>query len=178
MTGHEDGQHHGHRTTPGQPHYNVKTTSGAPYTELAQPSGSTGLHAHDAHGRPQHVGTDGPIGSSTITPGDHHKSSSTRDLASSDRSVENTSTAAAGTHRPDAHPHGHTQEASVASIKSGVIGFGPGEHRGHAAVERHNPTEQYMDRNQVVGGGDPGTAGMTEGSRLQPNTGEQPFPST
>jgi hypothetical protein len=175
---HEEGQHHGHSTVPGQPYYNVKTTSGGPYTDLAQPSGSAGLHAHDAHGRPEHVGTDGPIGSSTITPGDHHNSSHTRDYASTERPIQDTSTAAARSQRPDAYPHGHAPEASVASIKSGVIGFGPREQQGHAAMSMHNPTEEYMDRNQVVGGGNPGTAGMTEGSRMQPSTGGQSYPRT
>jgi hypothetical protein len=175
MHGEGEGQHHGHSTVPGQPHYNIKTTSGAPYTDLAQPAGSSGLHAHDAHGRPEHIGTDGPIGSSTITASDHHNSSGTRDHPSTERPIENTSTAAVGSHRPDAYPHGHTQEPSVASIKSGVIGFGPGQRQGHAAISMHNPTEEYMDRNQVVGGGNPGTAGMTEGSHMQPG---QSYPRT
>jgi hypothetical protein len=34
-------------------------------------------------------------------------------------------------------------------------------------MSRHNPTEQAMDPNQVLGAGEPGTAGRMQGSNLQ-----------
>nr|AFZ93515.1 dehydrin-like protein 3 [Alternaria brassicicola] len=146
----------------GQPIYEIKTTSGAPYTELAQPGGSAGLHAHDAHGRPAHVGTDGPSAStSTPATGAHHNPSITQDNTATSRPLGGTNTATGDAHRPDAYPRGHAPEPSVASIKSGVIGFGAGANQGHAAMSTHNPTQEYMSQDQVVGGGHPGTAGMT-----------------
>ncbi|KAL6707535.1 hypothetical protein ACN47E_004105 [Coniothyrium glycines] len=84
-------------------------------------------------------------------------------------------TAFAGT-RPDANPTGsanHAEQMSTASIKSGVIGFGPESSQGHAAISTHNPTEEYLQRDQVLGGGQPGTAGQTKGQEL-PGTGIQP----
>jgi hypothetical protein len=153
----------------GQPIYDIKTTSGAPYTELAQPSGSAGLHAHDAHGRPAHVGTDGPIGSTTAATGHQYTPSRTQDNTATSQPLGNANTATGDATRPDAYPHGHAQEPSVASIKSGVIGFGAGANQGHAAMSTHNPTQEYMSRDQVVGGGNPGTAGMTEGRGVNPS---------
>jgi hypothetical protein len=162
-------EHDARNNTPGQPFYNVKTTSGAPYTELAQPSGSAGLHEHGAHGRPAHVGTDGPVGTTaTATTGAHDHANTSQPLASAN-------TTAGASQRPDAHPHGHTQEPSVASIKSGVIGFGPGANQGHAAMSTHNPTQEHLGQDQVVGGGVPGTAGMTEGKGVTPG---QAYPRT
>ncbi|CAN9095118.1 unnamed protein product [Alternaria alternata] len=152
----------------GQPIYEIKTTSGAPYTELAQPSGSAGLHAHDAHGRPAQVGTDAPIGTTgTAATGAQYDPSRTQDHATTSQPLGNAGTAAEGAHRPDAYPHGHAQEPSVASIKSGVIGFGAGANQGHAAMPTHMPTQE-LSQDQVVGGGDPGTAGLTEGRGVNP----------
>ncbi|KAF1947470.1 hypothetical protein EJ02DRAFT_417652 [Clathrospora elynae] len=212
-----------HKVDGGGPYYDIKTTSGAPYTELTQPSGSAGLHEHDAHRRPEHVGNDGTLGHSDTPTASHHDSQSTNqthakdggnssivpqklqeklpesveravpnaihdtgdnkthEYEGSNKTSDNASTLAAGSVRPDAYPHGksnHAQDASIASIKSGVIGFGPGEKQGHAAMSMHNPTEEYKDRNQVVGGGDPGSASMTEGSGIHPNTGAEPYSQT
>jgi hypothetical protein len=36
-------------------------------------------------------------------------------------------------------------------------------------LSTHNPTREYMSQDQVVGGGDPGTAGMTEGRGVNPD---------
>ncbi|KAL1801018.1 hypothetical protein ACET3X_001360 [Alternaria dauci] len=152
----------------GQPMYDIKTTSGAPYTELAQPSGSAGLHAHDVHGRPAHVGTDGPIGStSTAATGAQFNPSRTQDHATTSQPLGSAGTTTQDEHRPNAYPHGHTQEPSVASIKSGVIGFGAGANQGHAAMPTHKPFQE-LSQDQVVGGGDPGTAGLNEGSGANP----------
>ena len=98
-----------------------------------------------------------------------------------DTTTSNPSTVGGENLRPDANPTGrehHGQEMSSASIKSGVIGFGPGERQGHAAISTHNPTGQYMDRDQVVGGGNPGTAAMTGGQSAQSGTGAQPYSRT
>lgn len=138
---------------PGQPVYSVKTTSGAPYTELAQPNRSAGLHGQEPHGRPEQIGT-------------------------AQQQPADTSASLAGTPRPDAHVHGNKQEPSVASIKSGVIGFGPTEHEGHAAMSMHNPTNHAMTQTQVVGGGNPGTAGMAQGGDVQPVPDAQTTPRT
>jgi hypothetical protein len=145
----------GKHAPPGQPSYSVKTTTGAPYTELAQPSGSAGLHGHESHGKPEHIGTDGPIGTAAA------------------QSPTTTSAPLAETLRPDPHPRGHTQDASIASIKSGVIGFGPTDPQGHAAMSMHKPTNNSLTEDQVVGGGSPGTAGMTGDRSMQPGPGAQ-----
>ncbi|KAF7572814.1 hypothetical protein A1F97_00595 [Pyrenophora tritici-repentis] len=164
--------HSGKRNlTPGQPVYDIKTTSGTPYTELAQPSGSAGLHGQGAHS-----GTDGRIGGTTTAHGEHYDTNQSQALSGTGRSMDNTSTTTSATHRPDAYPHGHAPEASVASIKSGVIGFGAEEPQGHAAVSTHNPAQEHLDANQVVGGGEPGTAGMTDGRGVQPGSGTQTYP--
>jgi hypothetical protein len=167
---------HGRSTVPGQPHYNIQTTSGRPYTDLAQPSGSAGLHGQESqstHGVPRHVGTDGPIGQSTTSTGDQYTGNDR--MHEPNRPVDSTSTTTAGGlgSRPDAHPHSHTQDASQASIKSGIIGFGPEENQGHAAMARHNPTEQSMDPKQVLGAGQPGTAGRVQGSNIPQGYGDQ-----
>ncbi|KAL6156823.1 hypothetical protein ACJBU6_04409 [Exserohilum turcicum] len=133
----------------GQPVYSVKTTSGAPYTELAQPNRSVGPHGQEPHAQPEHMATDGPVATATKPP------------------PPTAGGPAAGTQRPDAHIHGHKQEPSVASIKSGVIGFGPTE-QGHAAMSMHNPTNTTMTQGQVVGGGSPGTAGMSQDRDMHP----------
>ncbi|KAE8833232.1 hypothetical protein PTNB73_05378 [Pyrenophora teres f. teres] len=156
--------------TPGQPVYDIKTTSGAPYTDLAQPSGSAGLHGHSAYN-----GTDGHIGGTETAHGEHYDTNRPQGLTSTDRSMDHTNATTAATHRPDAYPHGHAPEASVASIKSGVIGFGAEKPQGHAAMSTHNPTQEHLDPNQVVGGGEPGTAGMTDGRGIQPGSGTQTY---
>lgn len=57
---------------------------------------------------------------------------------------------------------------SEASIKSGVIGFTPGQAgQGHAALPNNSTVEDKLDRNQVVGQG--GT-----GLRNEVSTNEQP----
>ncbi|RMZ70822.1 cell surface [Pyrenophora seminiperda CCB06] len=156
--------------TPGQPVYDIKTTSGAPYTDLAQPSGSAGLHGH---------GTDRPIEGIKTAHGDHYDDTNRPQAPTgTDRSMDNTSATTAATQRPDAYPHGHAPEASVASIKSGVIGFGAGDPHGHAAMSTHNPTQEHLGQDQVVGGGKPGTAGMTEGRGIQQGSEAQTYPQT
>lgn len=134
----------------GQPAYNIKTTSGAPYTELAHSNASARPHGHESHGQPEYVGTDGATGT---------------DAAQSSASASALPT---GSLRSGAQPEGHAQEPSIASIKSGVIGFGPAESQGHAAMSTHNPSTSNMTGEQVVGGGSPGTAGMTETRGMQP----------
>jgi len=167
--------HSGKRNiTPGQPVYDIKTTSGAPYTELAQPSGSAGLHGHGAHGRPEHSGTE----DTTTAQGDHYDTNRPQGRIGTDRAMDSTSATAAATQRPDAYPHGHAPEASVASIKSGVIGFGAEEPQGHAAISTHNPTQERLGGDQVVGGGRAGTAGMTDGGGVQPGSESQTYPRT
>ena len=150
----------GKHAPPGQPLYNIKTTSGAPYTELAKPGTLERLQGHNSHGKPEQIGTDGPLDTDKV------------------QSPVNNGASPAGALRPDPHPHGHTQEASIASIKSGVIGFGPTESQGHAAMSMHNPTQSNMTEGQVVGGGSPGTAGMTQGKSVQPSGGPETHPQT
>ncbi|EUC45475.1 hypothetical protein COCMIDRAFT_95384 [Bipolaris oryzae ATCC 44560] len=152
----------GKHAPPGQPLYDIKTTSGAPYTELAKPGTLERLQGHKLHGKPEQIGTDG---------------SSPLDTGKAQSPVNN-GASPAGALRPDPHPHGHTQEASIASIKSGVIGFGPTESQGHAAMSMHNPTQSNMTEDQVVGGGSPGTAGMTQDKSVQPNAGAETHPQT
>ncbi|EMD94780.1 hypothetical protein COCC4DRAFT_203565 [Bipolaris maydis ATCC 48331] len=150
----------GKHAPPGQPLYNIKTTSGAPYTELAKPGTLERLQGHKLHGKPEQIGANGPL--------DTDKA----------QSPVNNGTSPAGTFRPDAHPHGHTQEASIASIKSGVIGFGPTESQGHAAMSMHNPTKSNIAGDQVVGGGSPGAARVTQGKSVQPSAGAETHPQT
>ena len=145
--------------------YNIKTTSGAPYTDLAHGSG--------AHGTPTHVGTDGPIGTTAAATGAHDPIR-TQDYSNTSQPLQSGTATAGGAQRPDAYPHGHTADPSVASIKSGVIGFGPGANQGHAAMSTHNPTQEYLGHDQVVGGGDHGTAGMTRGAGMTEGTGVNP----
>lgn len=103
-----------------------------------------------------------------------------------DNKHSTTSGAAAGTTaasglRPNASTTGtgqHGEDMSTASIKSGVIGFGPGASQGHAARSTHNPTEQNMEHDQVLGGGVAGTAGRTEGQGLQSDASVQPHAQT
>ena len=140
----------GKHAPPGQPTYNVKTTSGAPYTELAHSNASPRPHGHESHGQPEYLGTDGATGTDAA------------------QSSAPTSAPPTGNLRPDPQPHSHVQESSIASIKSGVIGFGPTESQGHAAISTHNPSNTNMAGNQVVGGGSPGTAGMTPGRGTGP----------
>ncbi|KAF1844175.1 uncharacterized protein K460DRAFT_357797 [Cucurbitaria berberidis CBS 394.84] len=190
MTGHKEGNE-GTLTSAGGPYAQVQTTSGEPYTALAQPSDSPG---HHGHARPEHVATGSPIGASNTTSREPIGSSSTTTggpiggsntttggpIGSSNTTsrepIGGSSTTSGGNIRPD-YPTGKdhlTAGISDASIKSGVIGFGAGERQEHAALSTHNPTEQYMDRNQVVGGGNPGTAAMTEGKNLTSTTGAEP----
>ncbi|KAF2845944.1 hypothetical protein T440DRAFT_252540 [Plenodomus tracheiphilus IPT5] len=79
-----------------------------------------------------------------------------------------TSAVATGEHRPNVKTSG--TEMSTASIKSGVIGFGPGE-QGHAALPTNNSAEHNLSRDHVVGGGD---LGRSEGHGLQSSTGVGP----
>ncbi|CAO2652422.1 Nn.00g007050.m01.CDS01 [Neocucurbitaria sp. VM-36] len=175
-------------TAAGGPYAQVQTTSGEPYIALAQPNTSIGHghgHGHaQGHGKQEHVGTEGPVGTSSTTSGAPTGSSTNTTggpLGTSNTTrdpIGSQSTTTGGQLRPDANPTGREglhAGISDASIKSGVIGFGAGERQEHAALPTHNPTEQYMDRNQVVGGGDPGTAGMTEGQNLASNTSAQPL---
>lgn len=110
--------------------------------------------------------------------GDDYDTNRSQGLTGTDQFTGNTSAPAAGTQRPDAYPHGHAPEASVASIKSGVIGFGTGEPQGHAAMSTHNPTQEHLGQDQVVGGGEPGTAGMTGRTGAQQGPGTQTNPRT
>ena len=117
----------------------------------------------------------------------HDAGDATHGHAETSRPLDDSTTASTGNLRPDANPTGsgnHPQEMSTASIKSGVVGFGAGEKQGHAAMPSHNPTEQHLDRDQVVGGGRQGTAGMTEGQDAHSSTGipstseQQPYENT
>ncbi|KAH9872261.1 hypothetical protein IAQ61_005096 [Plenodomus lingam] len=77
---------------------------------------------------------------------------------------ESTSATTTQEHRPDAKTSG--TEMSTASIKSGVIGFGPGE-QGHAALPTQNSIEQNLSPDHVVGGGN---LGNSQGNGLDQNT--------
>lgn len=145
----------GKHAPPGQPVYSVKTTSGAPYTELAQPNASARLHGQGTHGQPEYVNTDSPKATDAT------------------QSSPTTNPPYTETLRPDPQPHSHTQEASIASIKSGVIGFGPTDSQEHAAMSMHSPGKSHMAEDQVVGGGSPSTAGSTQGRGIQPGPGAQ-----
>lgn len=93
-----------------------------------------------------------------------------------DHSSNPTSTSGAHLSRPDVQPTGHSTntEMSTASIKSGVIGFGPSGGQEHAAISTHNPAEHSLTQDQVVAGGIPNTAGRTEGQSSLSSTGAQP----
>ena len=63
---------------------------------------------------------------------------------------------------------------SEASIKSGIIGFTPGQAgQGHAALPNNSTVEDKLDRNQVVGQGVTG-ANTSSGLKNEISTGEQP----
>jgi hypothetical protein len=63
---------------------------------------------------------------------------------------------------------------SEASIKSGIIGFTPGQAgQGHAALPNNSTVEDKLDRNQVVGQGVTG-ANTSSGLRNEVSTSEQP----
>lgn len=63
---------------------------------------------------------------------------------------------------------------SEASIKSGIIGFTPGQAgQGHAALPNSNTVEDKLDRNQVVGQG-PASANTSSGLRNEVSVNEQP----
>ena len=173
----------------GQPIYDIKTTSGAPYTELSQPSGSAGLHGQEPLGRSEHMGTDGPIGTTTgrtehsntdvpigtAVGRSEHVGTDGPIGTATERPLANRSAPFAGAQRPDAYPHGHNQEPSVASIKSGVIGFG--DHQGHAAMPTHDTAERSLAQDRVVGGGNLGAVGMTQDRDVQPVPIDQVYQS-
>ncbi|KAI8932830.1 hypothetical protein NX059_010313 [Plenodomus lindquistii] len=79
-----------------------------------------------------------------------------------------TSAVAAGEHRPNVKTSG--TEMSTASIKSGVIGFGPGQ-QGHAARPTQNSFEHNLSPDHVVGGGN---LGSSQGQGLHSSTGVGP----
>ncbi len=66
---------------------------------------------------------------------------------------------------------------SDASIKSGVIGFGPSETTTHAALPTHFAEEQNLHRDHVVGGGNLG-AGESTTQGVNPTTESQALPRT
>jgi hypothetical protein len=69
----------------------------------------------------------------------------------------NTSQSYNDNNRPSVNPSLH-QGLSEASIKSGVIGYGAGERQGHAAPPTHEPIQEELGRDQILGGGNAGTS--------------------
>jgi hypothetical protein len=74
----------------------------------------------------------------------------------------------------NARPSNLHEGISQASIKSGVIGFGPGQRQGHAARPAEDPIEEGLEHDQVLGGGntgrDPTTATQFGGASQAPRT--------
>lgn len=115
---------------------------------------STGL------GGDRYVGTEGPIGGARVgsTSGDNTLGDSSRVGDSARPQVSS----------------GAYDGNSEASIKSGVIGFTPGQAgQGHAALPNSSTVEDKLDRNQIVG---QGPAGANTGSELrnEVSANEQP----
>jgi hypothetical protein len=63
-------------------------------------------------------------------------------------------------------PHAH-EGISEASIKSGVIGFGPGERQGHAARPTQDPIEEGLEHDHLLGGGNIGRGSTTADTSTQ-----------
>lgn len=113
---------------------------------------STGL----SEGR--HAGTGGPIGAGGIASGNSQLG---------DRSHLGDST------RPQVSG-GAYDGNSEASIKSGVIGFTPGQAgQGHAALPSNSTVEDKLERSHVLGQGTTG-ANTSSGLRNEATTNEQP----
>ncbi|KAH6644483.1 hypothetical protein C7974DRAFT_21759 [Boeremia exigua] len=141
----------GHQNTPIYDqmtgHGNAAPTTGEPPKFSNTPNvGATSVAT--GHGDERHagsVGTDGPIGGAR-TAG-----------LSGDNSRIGDSTLRGDSMRPQVSS-GAYDGNSEASIKSGVIGFAPGQAgQGHAALSGNSNFEDKLNRNQVVGQGNTGT---------------------
>jgi hypothetical protein len=84
-----------------------------------------------------------------------------------------------GLHRANesVRPHAHGG-ISEASIKSGVIGFGPGQREGHAARPTDDPIEEGLEHNQVLGGGNMNRGPTTADTSTHPGVFSQGAPRT
>lgn len=142
--------------------HGTSTTGESPKFPNSPNVGSgTGTTSSTGLGGDKHVGTEGPIGGARVggTSGD-----TTRVGDSSQVGV---------TARPQVSS-GAYDGNSEASIKSGVIGFTPGQAgQGHAALPNNSTFEDKLDRNQVVGQGATG-ANTSSGLRNEVSTNEQP----
>jgi len=84
----------------------------------------------------------------------------------------------------ESHEAGHsvrphaTEGISEASIKSGVIGFGPGQRQGHAARPTEDPIEEGLEHDQILGGGNTGQGPTTADTSAQPGVFSQVAPRT
>lgn len=139
----------------GQPLYDIKTVDGKPYTTLAQPGDSLGLH-----GKAEYTGADGPTDRDNYQSisQTHAKDGGNASIVpmkvqeklpeSVERAVPNAIHDTGETNkRPEVKSKG--TETSTASIKSGIIGFGPGQKQGHAAVPANNPVEQNVQQSNM-----------------------------
>ncbi|KAF2124885.1 hypothetical protein P153DRAFT_390353 [Dothidotthia symphoricarpi CBS 119687] len=127
--------------------------------EGAQPT-AHGAQGLSNVGGGQHFGTDGPIGSA-YTP----------NTSSTQQSYPSSSTSSGPTANlhSNVRPQAPQSAVSEASIKSGVIGFGPSGKQGHAALPHDNSAENNLNRDQILGSGNAG--GVTgEQSSMQPTT--------
>lgn len=121
-----------------------------------------------------HIGMDGPIASTHTGPAPPH-SSNTPNVHQSHPASASSVTSSGPTNNStlDVRPHAPKDALSDASIKSGVIGFGPSrqqEHAAqHAALPNRNPAENHLHPNQILGGGDSGEV-TGEQRNIQPTT--------
>lgn len=147
-------------------HSNPSSATGGTSTVGAGTGTGLGTSTATGLGGERHagnVGTDGPIGGARVA-GTSGDSSHVGDSARHDD----------GAQRP--HVSSGTYDGnSEASIKSGVIGFTPGQAgQGHAALPNNSSVEDKLDRNQIVGQGNAGTnsssALRNEVSHEQPST--------
>lgn len=143
-------------------HGNTSTTGETPKFSNTPNVGAgtgTGTSTSTGLGTDRHVGIDEPIGGARVggTSGDNSH------LGDSSRLGDNT--------RPQVSSGAYNGN-SEASIKSGVIGFTPGQGgQGHAALPSNTSVEDKLDRNQIVG---QGTTSANTSSGLRNETNEQP----
>lgn len=129
-------------------------------SNTANVGAGTGMATSTGLGEDRHAGTAGPIGG-TRAGGASGDSSHFEDSRVGDSTRPHVSS-------------GAYDGNSEASIKSGVIGFTPGQAgQGHAALPNNNPVEDKLDRNQIVGQGTSG-ANTSSGLRQEVTTNEQP----
>jgi len=158
----------------GSSHTTTGEHVGTSKTTFAEPLGSSS------------TATGGVVDSSKTTSGEPHISSHSTsgghlgDSSTTSRGPIGTlTTTFGGLLRPDAAPTGKDSVntgISDASIKSGVIGFGPSEGHGHAAYPTQLAPEKNLDRNQVVGGGDLETSEAAVQKDSRPATESQTLP--